>query len=568
MADKKLIDDFLKPSVREIKKTIRDIDDSYNNDWDILAELCQNSIDAIRQSDEEIGEIYLEIDSLNKRILIRDNGIGIEPDRLPSLLAPFSTNKENDENCIGEKGVGLTFVMFSCNDFMIKSGTKNGCSVARVKDAYYWKQSTDDNPLILNFEKINDDFIGTEITLNNVHDIPIFELRFEQIKFILRTRTAIGNTKTIWENDKEVKIMLNFKNLDGDVFEEELPFKYWLIFDDLNKNSKINLDDFIEFAREPNRTDQDKRRKLKDKIIYKKGEFVHSGRTIKYITCFVPKRRVWDDLSVKNNLCTYDDLKNDDWLDKFGYVKFQPGIFTSVKGMPTGISVEHPSTGYAGYWSNIFILFEDRHLKFDIGRKSIHGMQARIYKKYAREIFNEYLKFITKYVSGEIITDSEWDKDEIFAEIENIPDLNIKDIKLKKTPKDQEASVAALFFECIGNGKITDIDPLISGYRNKYDLYAKWGNKKVVIEFKSRLRNILRDFNDEQKMFNEIDCIVCWDVSEEDYEEMKKRGLEIEKIAPSELGANTNDFPNATHQLILSAYVHPIYIIDLKEVIK
>ncbi|MCH4390755.1 MULTISPECIES: hypothetical protein [Staphylococcus] len=40
--------DFLKPDVLQIKKSIKGIDDSYNNGWDILAELIQNAVDAIR----------------------------------------------------------------------------------------------------------------------------------------------------------------------------------------------------------------------------------------------------------------------------------------------------------------------------------------------------------------------------------------------------------------------------------------------------------------------------------------------------------------------------------------
>ena len=44
----------------------------------------------------------------------------------------------------------------------------------------------------------------------------------------------------------------------------------------------------------------------------------------------------------------------------------------SVKGMPTGITIEHPITGASGSWGNMFIIFEDRRLKFDIGRKTIH----------------------------------------------------------------------------------------------------------------------------------------------------------------------------------------------------
>ena len=117
--------EFLKPSIREIRKSIKDIDDSYNNDWDILAELLQNSVDAIKKSKPFKPQILIEVDSIARKITVQDNGIGIENHQLPILLAPFSTNKEDDDEAIGEKGVGLTFVIFSCNKFFIKTGFNN-----------------------------------------------------------------------------------------------------------------------------------------------------------------------------------------------------------------------------------------------------------------------------------------------------------------------------------------------------------------------------------------------------------------------------------------------------------
>ncbi|WP_202965018.1 ATP-binding protein [Flavobacterium sp. ASV13] len=83
----------------------------------------------------EKGIIKIDINSLSKSIKIEDNGSGIDPEMLPILLAPFSTNKENDEDSIGEKGVGLTFVLFSCNDFKITSGNQKGTLVGCIKDA-------------------------------------------------------------------------------------------------------------------------------------------------------------------------------------------------------------------------------------------------------------------------------------------------------------------------------------------------------------------------------------------------------------------------------------------------
>ena len=42
--------DFLKSSIKSLRHSIRDIDDSYNNFWDIFAELAQNSVDAINET--------------------------------------------------------------------------------------------------------------------------------------------------------------------------------------------------------------------------------------------------------------------------------------------------------------------------------------------------------------------------------------------------------------------------------------------------------------------------------------------------------------------------------------
>ncbi len=560
------VENFLQHGVKQVRKGIKDIIESYNNDWDILAELCQNAVDAIKLTDRSDGFIKIIVNSQNKEISITDNGIGIKPERLPELLAPFHTDKEDDENLIGEKGVGLTFVLFSCNDFYIKSGSSHGVAEGNVKDALLWSDRSTSEQLPLDYNILKEEFEGTYVHIKKVYDNPIFDLNFEQIKFLLRTRTALGNTNSIWRKEKPIEISLTVIDQDGNTQSEQLPYKYWLPIEGLESHS-ISLSDFNEYIKK-DRTDQDKRKKLKDKIVFDIGEISHNGgRNIKYFACFVPKRKTWFDISKNFGIITEENSENPDFFEKFHYLTFQSGIFTSVKGMPTGISIEHPPTGAASSWPQVFILFEDRQIKFDIGRKSIHGMQAKIYRNHSRTIFSK-LQRLSKYISGELIIETEWDKDDIFAEIDSLIDLNINDIKFQKVPKDQEASVAALFYECIGNGKIKNIQPLISGYRNRYDLYAKWGNKKVVIEFKSKLSGILKDFSDEVKLFNEIDCIVCWNIDENDKQQFSEKGIDIQEISESSLpGIKPRVFPNATHELLLSGFTSPIYAIDMKRVI-
>ncbi len=558
--------EFLKPSINEIRKSIRDIDDSYNNDWDILAELLQNSVDAMKESNRD-GKIFLEVNSQNKTVTISDNGIGIDKDLLPDLLKPFSSRKDEDESTIGEKGVGLTFVIFQSNYFKIKSGNEAGSGVGILENSRSWKDLTDESTLDLNFKSCDEPFAGTEIALKKLGDLPIFNWSFEQLKFVLRTKTAIGNTISLFEDVTDIDIKLTHIDSSGTPKEEKLPFKYFLLSEVVKPGSIITIDEFVEYASKPEITDRQKRRKLQNKVIAHCDSILVPGdnRNVSYFSLFVPKRAVWGQFTISQGMATEENLDDDEWVENYRYTTFQSGITLSVKGMPTGIYVTRPDTGLAGYWSNLFILFEDPKIKFDIGRKSVHGQTAQRFRKYAHNIFKKYTNFVTKYVSGAVPSgETQWNRDEIFAEISKLIDIDIPGINLKKSPKDQEASVAGLFFECLGNGQISDITPLVSGYRNRYDLYAKWGNRNVVIEFKSKLSLILKDFSDEQKFFDEVDCVVCWDVDENDEQKFRNKGIGLVEIEDSLPGTGTTEFPNSTHKLEL-ANVNPVYVVDLKK---
>lgn len=558
---------FLQRGVRELRKSIIDIDDSYNNDWDVLAELTQNAVDAIRKGGNLPGRITIKINSLRKEIEVEDNGCGIDKESLPSLLAPFSSGKEVDDEAVGEKGVGLTFVMFRSNKFTIKTGTKNGASFATVTDASLWKQGNSQENIMVDTDDIDDSYFGTCVSLYDVEDSNIFQLSSIQMEYLLRTKTAIGNTKTIWGEDIRIDVTLKHTDLNGNYTEKLIPFSYWALIDKLDENTKISLSEYYDFSTR-DRTDQEKRHKLQNKVITHKTPLNHGGRVINALVFYVPRRSTFEDISKDLQILPQEKSEREEFMDKFPYIGFTDGIQTSVKGMPTGILIDSPKTGSMSSWPQFFMLFEDRHLKFDIGRKSIHGMQSKTIREKAREVFNEFQKLF-KYIGGEALITPDWSKDDLWAEIDSQIDLGSKVVKFKKSPRNQEASVAAIFYECIGNGSITGIDPIISGYKNKYDLYAKWGGaRKIAIEFKAKLSNILKDFADEQKLFNEVDCIVCWDISEDDNQAFQNKGVVLAPWAESSLsGAASNKIPNATHILTLGM-VKPIYVIDLKLIVK
>ena len=119
-----------------------------------------------------------------------------------------------------------------------------------------------------------------------------------------------------------------------------------------------------------------------------------------------------------------------------------------------------------------------------------------------------------------------------------------------------------MFFEQIGRGEFKDLFPLISGYKGRYDLYARWKTRRVVLEFKFDLAGLFRDFTDERKMFDEVNAVVIWEVTETDRILAARRAMTIDQIEPSTFSSK-EIFPGATKTLGLGD-VHPINVIELK----
>ena len=106
--------DFLsRPSAARLRKEIQNICDSYSHPWDLLAELCQNGVDAIRLHQKRYGEankahkIGIRINAIDRSVEITDTGVGFDPENFGELIAPHGTDKVPTDPVIGQKGVGV-----------------------------------------------------------------------------------------------------------------------------------------------------------------------------------------------------------------------------------------------------------------------------------------------------------------------------------------------------------------------------------------------------------------------------------------------------------------------------
>lgn len=231
------------PSPKRIRKEIQNICDSYSHPWDVLAELSQNSVDAIlRWNLQNPGQtrdhfIKIEIDRRNRGVAFQDSGSGINPDIMPGLLAPNETDKEDEEESVGKKGVGLKYAIFSSNLFRIETASATGTYSGTIRNALSWRLSNDNDPAHLpNVEDetsarraITPPNTGTTIHLEGIDSLSndIFTLSVERLVYLLRTKTAIGDTRKKLRNvDLRIRVELKVVDLEGRPSATQVLFEY------------------------------------------------------------------------------------------------------------------------------------------------------------------------------------------------------------------------------------------------------------------------------------------------------------------------------------------------------
>ena len=118
---------------------VRSVLDSYHGKLDGVIEAVQNGIDAIEKrwkawtpaddlehsTPDAVPRMRIELNFDENSISILDNGCGIKPEELPSLLCPFFSDKRVDPNATrGHKGVGTTLLAYGSKKFEIHTKTE------------------------------------------------------------------------------------------------------------------------------------------------------------------------------------------------------------------------------------------------------------------------------------------------------------------------------------------------------------------------------------------------------------------------------------------------------------
>lgn len=564
--------DFLTAqSLEALKRTILNILESYHNSWDILSELAQNSVDAIERKRGEnsahVGLVQISFDATSRQICFKDNGIGINEEKLLELLRPGGTDKDARDEELGEKGVGLKFCMFSANAFKIVTrGSDGKLHGGKINQANSWLQEKDitavpprfeplkvtpsDYPSQLHIAKETFDMTSfCEVTIENVvvSEDDIFARSASQLRFILRSRTAIGRTFCLWNgNSPSITCFLEMTLAEGVFKNDSIPTDFFQMHKFHKKHDNFNnmISQFATF---------DEKKKftwLKNKTIWHTENFQWGGRTIKVYGVMYPGHKMFREMVIN-----YLALESEETYDEEQSL-FAPRIYIASKGIPTGVVLRRPSKGArTQYYQRCFFLVEFNEMKFDQGRKSITWQAERQLQNSVAKVFARFEPF-AKYQSNEKLDpDDTTDKSkaEIDAEkkgrwehAKNLVELGYDQISFKKQPDRQEAAVAGIFHELLGAKILKNYRPLTTGYGSRYDMLCEYVRNTgkpldLIIEYKYTLDALLDDLTESTKYLEDIHMLVAWTANEQ---KLLDNGLILQLVSEDE-----QTYEGQTHRL-------------------
>jgi len=411
-----------------IKEQIEEIVRAYRHSWDVYSELLQNSVDAINrrfrilndpdfylyssyrsnmdlQPDEAYrGRIHIIVDIPNRTIQIYDNGVGISKEKIEEFLLPAGGDKKIAQE-YGFKGYGLTFVAFISEEFRLESvpfhienPTKAGIELHGL---FQWLSDQNDHtsfpdtptPDVIPLE-VEGEWWNTYIKIKLAKDysakfpaissaenaISLAEagwkktdLQFkpEGFEFILRTKTAIGNTRPLFNNAPlvPIDITLDITNSEG-ISSTKIPISYSYYHPRLHREISIDSYDFQDYY--------DNR--------YTRAGVEKDFRSLYHAITNVPIG-VRRPLSCNIALSAIATRRLTHIADDLGLTNYSSGdtdimygIHLAIDGMPTGLKIDDWDRR-GNYLQRYYVVVDaDMNIsnQLDPGRKGISDYYARL----------------------------------------------------------------------------------------------------------------------------------------------------------------------------------------------
>ena len=151
----------------------------------IYREYIQNSADSIEKavskgllkSTEDEGEIKININYIDRSIIIEDNGTGLSSNEFSKILLSFGNSPKRGTDARGFRGIGRLAGLAYCQELIFTSKSAGEKKINTLKwDCRQLKKLLVDHAIKSDLKKIVDDSTTHEIQETNDIDTHFFKL--------------------------------------------------------------------------------------------------------------------------------------------------------------------------------------------------------------------------------------------------------------------------------------------------------------------------------------------------------------------------------------------------------
>ena len=617
--------DPLTPVVQDVdyrRSVVSGVLESYNSNYDFLAEAVQNAVDAIEDAALRgyDGPYYLEV-TINLRdnsVSILDTGVGMTEFELTKALTPHVSMKTDDEikarrskkhSYRGYKGVGLTLLAYGTDDLRLHSRAEREELVTlRMRYGNAWARGDRAEPAMVDKDEDESPLTrfnrGTFVRLQfspstRPKSLSSLTPHIEAWETILRTRTAIG--QILIDRPALVNIEFSLTAIDTQGEKTVRSEPSFLFPHDVERTPKYRfLDVGKYYENHPEHPEIP-------------TEFTRQdGIYIQWDTEQIRAHLIRDELKLyQEQLNTYSPTL-------YAFVPYQSGVWTEMNKIASKSEARHHLaaglvlainrqrlaesfpiyvTRYEAFSRNVLVVVHFDNAYPDQGRKTVQDEVLNT----ANAAANRAVQYLARQrsflrASGEIpsaqqrqveLDKQDWEFN-VRRHLEHSP-LHIPPVTYDSEPL-TEQDVIGLFHQLCALGVFPGIHFLATSQSQTYDSLIlfrcgsdeKWlrasesrlglapsvlgggetfHTRNLTLEYKNNLDSLIDDIDDDDrpKQYQHIDICVCWGSVQESFD-----GYELRPVSLSNL--DQRRYPGTTHLLHKDGETHSIEVIMLSTI--
>jgi len=557
------------------RREVRNLISSYHDvDLDVVAELLQNSIDAIEDlySGAQAGQgpprIEISIDTRRGVLQIADNGPGLIDSVVESLAVPeLCTTKEGTRKR-GHKGVGLSFAIWSSVKFRFatKAAGRPEITAGHLDGGFEWVEGRIETPPTIEVDErfrptfLLDQESGTVIELTFGSDSPLIRilerLNSLGIRTFLRTSTAAGYLNLRSEDPHGYPRWVGSTMLSVKVNSSppvQVPLGFYFLHEAF-RGDAIAIDALRQLS--PNRIRRlfGRKRCLFATLTNSQIRNLFSSEEDSELLRLVREQNCVAYGAFTDQAAAFKELNDSLYREGVGRGPrrkiVEPGIHICSATMPVGEMVEADLPFGAGNKDRLYIVLQFDNISPDVGRKTFAKPVTMIGQRVAQnltKLFVDNRAVLIPHGRAHGVTEGE-QRMAVQALIDSAArrrNLDVSTLGIVKEPG-TEQDVVALFHALLGAAALHGYRiQSVFGSTAKYDGVFTYqlenaeenraprnplGLPRVsfpdnggplefppsILEFKQQVSDLIIDFESGTKNFEDIDLLIAWDAGDQE----------------------------------------------------